>query len=238
MAGILAELLAGEGFSITVVCPKPQVSAWTSNTLEVDRIQARLINAGVALHNNQSVVAVDGDTVTVQVCGYTGAKAALAADSVVLVTARRPNDSLYHELHARADEWHSAGSTFGSPNWGCRGAVDDRCRGVRGSQSRARVDRADVDAASAIRREITGLSADFPAGHSLNLQSLLLIRILVEYPDRDGFPADGRRDAFGHGAHLFYVSVVLPHTFAAKKEISRSPACPAISTSVGMVPSK
>ena len=67
MAGILAELLANEGFAITVVCPKPQVSAWTSNTLEVDRIQARLINAGVALHNNQALVAVDGDAVTVHV---------------------------------------------------------------------------------------------------------------------------------------------------------------------------
>ena len=89
MAGILAELLASEGFVITVVCPKPQVSAWTSNTLEVDRIQASLIKAGVALHTNQALVAVDGDEVTVQ-CAYTGAESVLAADSVVLVTARQP----------------------------------------------------------------------------------------------------------------------------------------------------
>jgi dimethylamine/trimethylamine dehydrogenase len=108
MAGVLAELLAAEGFEITVVCAKPQVSAWTSNTLEVDRIQARLINAGVALHNNQALVAVDGDAVTVQ-CAYTGAESVLAAESVVLVTARKPNNDPYQGLDARVGEWHSAG---------------------------------------------------------------------------------------------------------------------------------
>ncbi len=30
-----------------------------------------------------------------------------------------------------------------------------------------------------------------------------------------GFPPDGRRDAFRHGAHRFHVGFVVPRTFAA-----------------------
>src|ERR1700682_4533616 len=53
---------------------------------------------------------------------------------------------------------------------------------------------------------------------SLNLQSFLLIPVLVEYAHREGFSADGRRDAFCHGAHNFYIRFVLPRTFAAENE--------------------
>ena len=161
MAGILAELLANEGFAITVVCPKPQVSAWTANTLEVDRIQARLINAGVALHNNQALVAADGDAVTVQ-CAYTGAELVLAADSVVLVTARQPNNDLYHGLQARVGEWHSAG-VHSVRRIGDADAPSTIAAAVyAGHKAGREFERADADPALAIRREVTGLSDDFP----------------------------------------------------------------------------
>ena len=161
MAGILAELLASEGFAITVVCPKSQVSAWTSNTLEVDRIQARLINAGVALHNNQALVAVDGDAVTVQ-CAYTGAESVLAADSVVLVTARQPKDDLHQGLDARRDEWQSAG-VHSVRRIGDADAPSTIAAAVyAGHKAGREFERADADPALAIRREVTGLSDDFP----------------------------------------------------------------------------
>ncbi len=161
MAGILAELLANEGFVVTVVCPKPQVSAWTSNTLEVDRIQARLINAGVALHNNQALVAVDGEAVTVQ-CAYTGAASVLAADSVVLVTARQPNNELYQGLEARVGEWHSAG-VRSVRRIGDADAPSTIAAAVyAGHKAGREFEHADADPALAIRREVTGLSDDFP----------------------------------------------------------------------------
>lgn len=161
MAGILAELLAREGFAITVVCPKPQVSAWTSNTLEIDRIQAGLINAGVALHTSQAIVAVDGDGVTVN-CAYTGAASALAADSVVLVTARRPNDDLYLGLQARVAEWPGAG-VHSVRRIGDADAPSTIAAAVySGHKAGREFDRADADPALAIRREVTALSGDFP----------------------------------------------------------------------------
>ena len=102
LGGVIAEVLTKDGFDVTIVCSKPQVSSWTRNTLEVDRIQARLLTAGVTLTPNTALTAVHGDGVSLQ-CAYTGAESTAAADSVVLVTARLPNDGLYQQLLARTE---------------------------------------------------------------------------------------------------------------------------------------
>jgi dimethylamine/trimethylamine dehydrogenase len=99
LGGVLAELLAREGFDVHVVTPAAQVSAWTVNTMEVVKIQRRLLEAGVTLHANHAVMAVRADHVAL-VNAYTDEPSALAADSVVLVTARLPHDALYEELVA------------------------------------------------------------------------------------------------------------------------------------------
>lgn len=77
--------------------PGAQVSAWTVNTMEITKIQRRLLQAGVTLHTSHAVTAVRVDHVAL-VNVYTDQPAALAADSVVLVTARLPHDTLYREL--------------------------------------------------------------------------------------------------------------------------------------------
>ncbi len=103
MAGVLAEMLAGEGFDTCVVTPASQVSPWTVNTMEVIKIQRRLIEKGVELRVNTTINAITPSSVVTE-CAYTGAAGELAADSVVLVTARLPEDALYVELaQAQAD---------------------------------------------------------------------------------------------------------------------------------------
>jgi dimethylamine/trimethylamine dehydrogenase len=137
------------------------VSAWTANTLEVDRIQARLINAGVALHTSRALVAVDGDAVTVQ-CAYTGAESELAADSVVLVTARQPNSGLYLGLEARIGEWDSAG-VQSLRRIGDADAPSTIAAAVyAGHKAGREFENDDADPALAIRREVTALSDGFP----------------------------------------------------------------------------
>ena len=101
LGGVLAELLARDGFEVHVVTPAAQVSSWTVNTMEVVKIQRRLLEAGVTLHTSQAVTAVQASGVSV-VNAYTGQPGTLEADSVVLVTARLPQDSLYHEVLALA----------------------------------------------------------------------------------------------------------------------------------------
>jgi 2,4-dienoyl-CoA reductase-like NADH-dependent reductase (Old Yellow Enzyme family) len=97
LGGVLAELLQSEGFEVEIVTPAPQVPAWTVNTMEVDRIQRRLLLAGVALRTSAAMTEVAAGKVTVA-SAYTGQLSEAAADSVVMVTARLPEDELYLDL--------------------------------------------------------------------------------------------------------------------------------------------
>jgi len=103
LGGVLAELLQNEGFEVEIITPAPQVSAWTVNTMEVDRIQRRLLLAGVTLRTSAAVTEVGAGKVTVA-SAYTGQLSEAAADSVVMVTARLPEDELYLDLLTRQEQ--------------------------------------------------------------------------------------------------------------------------------------
>ena len=108
MGGALAELLRAAGYEVALITPEAVVSAWTVNTMEQHRIQARLIEAGIELHTSTAVSAVLDSEVRTQ-CAFTGQESRIAADAVLLVTARLPEDSLLHDLHARREEWPDQG---------------------------------------------------------------------------------------------------------------------------------
>ncbi|MDT3380312.1 NAD(P)-binding protein [Labrys neptuniae] len=108
MGGVLAELLARQGASVTLVTPSAYVSDWTRNTLEQGAIHRRLVEHGVEIVLNRTVARIDAGVV-VTACSYTGAEARLEADGVVLVTARQQKDELWQALTARQDEWAGNG---------------------------------------------------------------------------------------------------------------------------------
>lgn len=108
LGGVLAELLAGEGFSVTLLTPAPLVSSWTANTLEVGRIQQRVLKAGVDVRASRVLTAVATGEVQ-HACVHTGVLERSAADAVVMVTARLPVDGLVAELRSRHNEWASSG---------------------------------------------------------------------------------------------------------------------------------
>jgi dimethylamine/trimethylamine dehydrogenase len=102
MGGVLAELLTAEGHQVTLVTPDAKVSAWTENTMEQHRIQRRLLEAGVEPLVTHAVVSAGAESVRVA-CAYTDREHDLACDSLVLVTARLPNDGLAAELEGAPD---------------------------------------------------------------------------------------------------------------------------------------
>jgi dimethylamine/trimethylamine dehydrogenase len=108
LGGVLAELLASEGYEVTLVTPAADVSAWTHHTLEQHRIAARLLEAGVVLRTHLGVDAVAPGGVTAR-CVHSGREEQIEADSVVLVTARLPEDRLALDLEERRDRWPEAG---------------------------------------------------------------------------------------------------------------------------------
>jgi dimethylamine/trimethylamine dehydrogenase len=108
MGGVLAELLQREGFAVTLVTPATEVSNWARNTMEQFKIQARLLELGVAIVTGRIVSAVrKGEIETA--CVFTGRTDQRASDSLVMVTARLPNDRLYLDLKARETDWADAG---------------------------------------------------------------------------------------------------------------------------------
>jgi len=108
MGGVLAELLVREGCDVTLVTPNARVSEWTTNTLEQDRIQRRVLELGVTLMTSHALSGATAGDVGIA-CAYTSREQRLAADAVVMVTARIPADGIATELHARSDEWADAG---------------------------------------------------------------------------------------------------------------------------------
>lgn len=104
MGGVLAEELTKHGHKVRLVTPGSLVSAWTANTLEIDDIQRRIREAGIAVDTGRALVEIGAAEVRTA-CVYTGSEATTAADAVVLVTARLPNDALFTALRQRIAEW-------------------------------------------------------------------------------------------------------------------------------------
>jgi dimethylamine/trimethylamine dehydrogenase len=112
MGGVLAELLVREGHDVTLITTAAVVSAFTKASLEQKAIQSRLLKLGVKVLANHAVVAIGEGHVTLE-CAYTGETAPNPAGSVVLVTARRPIDSLWQALAGVGIAASRAGDCYG-----------------------------------------------------------------------------------------------------------------------------
>ncbi len=108
MGGVLAELLAGEGYRVTLVTPAAEASSWTRNTMEQHRIQARLIERGVAIRPHR-VLREAGGGAAVLACTYTGRTEHAGCAALVLVSARLPAHGLARALLDKSEQWRDAG---------------------------------------------------------------------------------------------------------------------------------
>ena len=100
MGVVVAERLVAAGVSVGFVTPEDRVAAWADYTGEQTRSQRRLIEAGVDIVTAHGLTAFDGAEAVLQ-CAYTGRQRRMAADAVVMVTARTPNDGLFRALETR-----------------------------------------------------------------------------------------------------------------------------------------
>jgi dimethylamine/trimethylamine dehydrogenase len=108
MGAVVAEALRRDGLDVALVTPASQVSTWGEYTTEQERSQARLLELDVDVVTGKAVVGFDGEGVDLA-CVYTGRTSRRAAASLLMVTARTPNDDLYRALTADADALASAG---------------------------------------------------------------------------------------------------------------------------------
>lgn len=108
MGSVLAELLARRGRTVTFVTPESQVSPWSRNTLEQARIQKRLIDLGVEIVTAMALAGRTKDQLELS-CVYSGRTRPVDCATLVPVTARLPDETLWLELKACEAEWADAG---------------------------------------------------------------------------------------------------------------------------------
>lgn len=101
MAGLIAEKLRAQGHDVTYVTPLADVSHWTHNTMEQDRIQTKLMQMGVQIIPLHNVSMVDTEAAQLS-CVYTGALRMIPCGTFIPVTMRDANDRLYQELTTQA----------------------------------------------------------------------------------------------------------------------------------------
>lgn len=108
MGGVLAELLAGEGFAVTLATPAADASNWMHMTMEQFRVQARLLEVGVRIVPHRLLAALSAGAAKLA-CVFTGRTEEVVADALVTVTARLPEDSVARDLAAARERWADAG---------------------------------------------------------------------------------------------------------------------------------
>jgi len=108
MASVIAEQLASEGSSVTLVTPAADIADFTHHTLEHEHIQIRLRELGVEIICNKKVKNIAAGKVTLA-CVYIDEPLEVEADAVIPVTSRSPNDSLHTELQAQKSQWQEHG---------------------------------------------------------------------------------------------------------------------------------
>ena len=108
LANVLAEMLRRQDVPVTLVTPAPDISAFSRHTLEHERVIQRMVELGVDMRTNENLTAIESGSVRVSNL-QTGADTGLEAASVVMVTARLPDDSLFRDLNDNPQALESAG---------------------------------------------------------------------------------------------------------------------------------
>ena len=102
MGSVLAEALVAQGVEVCFVTPENLVSAWGVMTDEQYQTQQHLIELGVEIITAHGLDEFDGSNARLS-CVYSERSRVVAADAVVLVTARTPVDSLYREIAGKLE---------------------------------------------------------------------------------------------------------------------------------------
>lgn len=99
MGAVIAEKLASAGSRVTLVTPAADISAFTVNTLENIRTARRLHEVGVRMVTHTALAETEAGHVLFH-DARTGAETTAKLEALVLVTARLPNQELFHQLTA------------------------------------------------------------------------------------------------------------------------------------------
>ena len=108
MGGVIAEAVSSHDTDVVFVTSADSVSPTCQGTLDQSRIQSRLIELGVEIVTAHTLASWDSHEARFDGV-YGGPTQKVACDSVVVVTSRQPDESLYLELAADPECLNAAG---------------------------------------------------------------------------------------------------------------------------------
>jgi dimethylamine/trimethylamine dehydrogenase len=103
MGSTLAERLRAQGHEVCLLTPESVVSQWTINTLEQDKIQARLLDLDVDIVVSHALCEVSPGKATIASVYSDRLRRVLEFDTLVMVTSRDPDDGLFQSLQPYQD---------------------------------------------------------------------------------------------------------------------------------------
>ena len=109
MGNCLAEILRDKGLDVTIVTNASAVSAWTFMNNELAEIRSRMIEIGVRVELENTVTAFANGSIELTSIYRDKTVRSIDCASLVVVGARKSNDTLYQELVADPDKLADAG---------------------------------------------------------------------------------------------------------------------------------
>jgi dimethylamine/trimethylamine dehydrogenase len=107
MGSTLAERLRDQGHEVCLLTPASLVSSWSENTLEQEKIQARLLDRDVEILVSMEIVEVSPGKAKIASVFSERHHREIEFDSLVMVTSRDPEDSLYQALLGQQDRFRT-----------------------------------------------------------------------------------------------------------------------------------
>ena len=98
MGSTLAERLRAQGHEVCLLTPASMVSRWTEHTLEQSKIHARMIDLDVEIQVSQEIVRIGEGVAAVASCYNHKQQCEIEFDTLLMITSRDPEDSLYQSL--------------------------------------------------------------------------------------------------------------------------------------------
>ncbi|MCP4341509.1 MAG: FAD-dependent oxidoreductase, partial [Desulfobulbaceae bacterium] len=100
LGSTIAELCIQQGKQVCLLTPDGLISSWTENTLEQEKIHARLSSLGVEMITLHALQSLAANQATIESVFDSNKRRDIGFDSLVMVTSRIPNNKLYLELSA------------------------------------------------------------------------------------------------------------------------------------------
>ncbi|MES2670302.1 MAG: FAD-dependent oxidoreductase [Pseudomonadota bacterium] len=110
---VVAETLRKHGRDVIYLTPDDTIASWSANTLDYRHIQWKMAELGVEQIVSHNIVGFEntapGSGTLELEHVWSGKRRTLDCAAVVAITARVPDDALYHALRERETEWADAG---------------------------------------------------------------------------------------------------------------------------------